>query len=50
MSAFQRFALPGVIFAILVVALFYGGTLIGKLNGKWHSQISPEEYVRLLKK
>ena len=50
MSAFQRFALPGIIFAILVVSIFYGGTLIGKLSGQWHSQISPEEYVRLLKK
>lgn len=50
MSAFQRFALPGIIFAILVVSIFYGGTVIGKLSGQWHSQISPEEYVRLLKK
>jgi ABC-type microcin C transport system permease subunit YejB len=50
MSAFQGFALPGVVFAILVVTLFYGGTLIGKLNGQWHSQISWEDYVRLLKK
>ncbi len=49
MSAFQRFALPGFIFAILVVALFYGGTVIGALSGHWHSSIGMEEYVRLLK-
>jgi polyferredoxin len=50
MSAFQRFALPGFFFAMLVVLFFYGGTMIGKLYGHWHSQISPQEYIRLLHK
>lgn len=46
----RRFAVPGFVFAALVVLLFYGGTVIGKLNGHWHSSISLEEYVRLLGK
>ncbi len=50
MSAFQRFALPGFFFAMLVALFFYGGTLIGKLYGHWHSQISPQEYIQLLHK
>lgn len=50
MNAFQRLKIPGFIFALLVVALFYGGTVVGKLSGHWVSQISPEEYVRLLHK
>jgi len=40
----------GVVFAALVSLLFWGGTMIGKLNGHWHSSISLEEYVRLLGK
>lgn len=50
MSAFQRFALPGFVFAIFVLTFFIGGTVIGKLNGHWHSLVSPAEYVRLLHK
>ena len=46
----RRFAVPGFVFAALVVLLFYGGTVIGKLSGHWHSSISLEEYVRLLGK
>ncbi len=50
MSVFKRFAVPGFVFAILVLTLFIGGTVIGKLSGHWHSSISLEEYVRLLHK
>ena len=50
MSIIQRFKVPGFVFAILVVTLFIGGTVIGKLSGHWHSSISLEEYVRLLHK
>jgi polyferredoxin len=50
MRAVRRFTVPGVVFAALVLLLFWGGTLIGKLNGHWHSSISLEEYVRLLGK
>ena len=50
MRAARRFAVPGIVFAALVLLLFWGGTMIGKLNGHWHSSISQEEYVRLLGK
>lgn len=50
MRVVQRFAVPGFVFAALVVLLFWGGTMIGKLSGHWHSSISLEEYVRLLGK
>lgn len=44
----HRIAVPGFVFAALVVLLFYGGTVIGKLSGHWYSSISLEEYIRLL--
>ena len=50
MRAFQRFLVPGLVFAILVVLVFWGGSVIGKLNGHWVSSITLEKYVRLLKK
>lgn len=50
MRVVRRFAVPGVIFAVLVVLLFWGGSLAGKLSGHWHSSLSIEEYVRLLGK
>jgi polyferredoxin len=50
MRAVGRIAVPGLVFALLVVLLFWGGTMIGKLSGHWHSSISLEEYVRLLGK
>jgi len=50
MRAVRRFAVPGFVFATLVVLLFWGGSLAGKLSGHWHSSISLEEYVRLLGK
>lgn len=48
MRAAGRIALPGLVFALLVVLLFWGGTLVGKWSGHWHTSISMEEYVRLL--
>lgn len=50
MTAFKRFTVPGFVFAILVLVLFNGGTIIGKLSGHWHTSVSLEEYVRLLRK
>lgn len=50
MRAVSRFAVPGIVFAALVLMLFCGGAMIGKLSGHWHSSISPKEYVRLLGK
>lgn len=45
-----KIAVAGVLFAVLVVGLFWGGTLIGKATGNWHNSISPAEYGRLLQK
>ncbi|HXE98630.1 MAG TPA: hypothetical protein VN642_19665, partial [Dongiaceae bacterium] len=50
MRVVRRFTMPGLVFAALVVLTFWGGTMIGKLSGHWHSSISLEEYVRLLGK
>lgn len=48
MRIIHRFALSGILFAVLVVLLFVGGSIIGKLNNHWHSSISPQEYIRIL--
>ena len=50
MRVVRRFVVPGFVFAAMVVLLFMGGTMIGKLSGHWHSSISLKEYVRLLGK
>jgi polyferredoxin len=39
---------PGIVFAILVVLIFWGGTEIGKLTGHWHTGVTLEEYRLLL--
>lgn len=49
MRAFGRVALPGIIFAALVVLIFWGGTKIGKLTGHWESQVTPADYRMLLR-
>lgn len=48
MRAFHRYKVAGIVFAALVVMLFWGGTLIGRFSGNWQSSISMNEYVRLL--
>jgi polyferredoxin len=45
-----RFSIPGFVFALLVVLVFWGGTAVGKWSGHWHTLISIEEYARLLGK
>ena len=50
MRAVRRFAVPGFIFAALVLLLYLGGTMVGKASGHWHSSIPFEEYVRILGK
>ncbi len=50
MHFIKRVAVPGLVFAVLVLLLFLGGTIIGKLSGHWVSSVSPEEYVRILSK
>lgn len=50
MRLFSRTMLPGIVFALLVVLLFWGGTLIGKYSGHWQSVVTPAEYRRLLQR
>jgi len=45
----RKVAIPGIIFALLVLFIFYGGTVIGKISGNWKSAVTIDEYVRLLK-
>jgi polyferredoxin len=44
----RKIAIPGIIFALLVVMLFLGGTFAGKLSGHWKTAVTTEEYGRLL--
>jgi ferredoxin len=46
----SRLALPGLLFALLVVLLFWGGSVAGKMTGRWQTAISPSEYRQLLGK
>ncbi|MEI6705125.1 MAG: 4Fe-4S binding protein, partial [Deltaproteobacteria bacterium] len=50
MRAAGRVLIPGFVFALLVVLIFWGGTLVGKWSGHWETSIPQEEYVRLLGK
>lgn len=45
----RKIAIPGMIFALLVLLIFYGGTIVGKVSGHWQSAVTSEEYGRLLK-
>ena len=49
MRAAGRVAIPGIAFALLVIAIFWGGTLVGKATGNWHTVLGEAEYRRLLK-
>jgi polyferredoxin len=44
----QRVAVNGLLFALLVVLVFWGGSLIGKATGHWHTAITVDEYARLV--
>lgn len=48
MRLFGRRAIAGVLFALLVVALFWGGSVIGKVTGHWQTVVTPEDYRHLL--
>ncbi|MEI6208206.1 MAG: 4Fe-4S binding protein [Desulfuromonadales bacterium] len=50
MRSFSGFAVPGVIFALLAVLLFWGGTKVGRLSGYWHTSLTLEEYIHMLGK
>lgn len=44
----RRLAVPGIVFALLVVLVFLGGTGIGKWTDHWRTGIDIGEYRRLL--
>jgi len=44
----RRVAVPGLLFALLVVGIFWGGSVLGKATGHWHTAISLGEYIRLI--
>lgn len=46
----RKVLVPGLLFALLVVVVFWGVTLVGKLTGHWQAGISLAEYGRLLGK
>jgi polyferredoxin len=48
MRAAGRYAVPGIVFAVLVVLFFWGGTLVGKAGGYWQTSLDSREYRRLL--
>lgn len=50
MRAAGRFYVPGIVFAILLIFAFWGGTALGKWGGHWHTSLSLQEYARLLGK
>jgi polyferredoxin len=43
-----RFVISGIVFACLVVSLFWGGSLVGKVTGHWRTVLDAAEYGRLL--
>jgi len=47
-SLARKKALHPVLFACLVVAVFFGGIGIARLTGKWHSAVTYEEYQRII--
>lgn len=48
MRAFGRYTVQGIIFALLVLLLFWGGTRLGKTSGHWQTIVSPADYRQLL--
>lgn len=46
----SRLVINGILFAIFVVAGFWGATLAGKLSGHWQTSITLADYARLLGK
>lgn len=45
-----RVLIPGAVFALLVVLLFWGGSVVGAWTGHWHTSLTSAEYLQLLRK
>lgn len=50
MRVVGRYSVPGVVFALLVILSFWGGSLVGKASGHWHTLLTNTEYQLLLGK
>lgn len=50
MRAARRYVVPGLLFALLVVLIFWGGSMVGKWAGYWNSSLDISEYRRLVEK
>lgn len=50
MRVFSKLTVPGVLFALVVILLFWGGTRIGKTTGHWNTAVTPADYRELLSK
>ena len=48
MRAFGRLVVPGILFVLLVLLLFWGGTRLGKATGHWDSVVTPADYRELM--
>jgi polyferredoxin len=48
MRAVGSYAVPGIVFALLVVTIFWGGTKIGKATGHWETIVTPADYRELM--
>jgi polyferredoxin len=48
MRAAGRYVVPGVVFALLVVLVLWGGSMVGKWSGHWQTVLDIGEYRRLL--
>lgn len=46
----KKIIVNGFLFALLVVGLFFGGSVIGKATGHWKTSIATAEYSRLLRR
>jgi len=44
----RKVTVSGVLFALLVVVILWGGSVIGKLTGHWHTAITIGDYRRLI--
>lgn len=45
----RRIVVGGIVFAVLVIGFFWGGTVVGKATGHWKTAVSYEEYRQLLR-
>ncbi|MBI4691057.1 MAG: 4Fe-4S binding protein, partial [Nitrospirae bacterium] len=48
MALTKRKILNPIVFAVLVITLFFGSIGIAKLKGRWHSAVTYEDYKRLI--